>query len=315
MKCLLEKMLQIKESSIDFAQEDLDSAVWVKDRYGEYTIQPGAERRIFDVLSSYTDQDLKAVAAKIRVIGSITTNQYVEETDIDVHVIPKDPEQWSEEEVKKVKKWFDTNRDKIGGFIESHPIEVYIQTNENQDLLSDGVYDLLLHRWEKGPKLMPLDYDPYEDFSDIADDLRDTVEDADKLLGELSRDVIDYDVIQSAMGRMSPDQKQHFLARLESKLQEIEDDIQSLYRVRGDLVRTRRTTSAPTSPEQALHDVELAKKWKDANALFKFVGRYNYLKTISDLKKLLADDGEISPEDIDAIKQVIGVRNVSQTGE
>jgi hypothetical protein len=310
---LLDKTLQAYESVIDFAREDLDPMIWTKDRLGAYSLHPGAERRIYDILAVYPDEDLHALAAELRIVGSITTNQYVDDTDIDVHLVPKNPEQWSEDKAREVKVWFDENRDRIQGYISKHPIEVFIQTNPNQDLMSDGVYDLHRKQWVKGPKLMPLDYDPYEDFSSIEADLRDTVEDADKLLGELSRDVIDYDVIQAAMERMSPEQKQHFLIRLESKLQEIEDDIESLYRVRGELVQTR-TTSAPTSPEQALHDIELASKWRDANALFKYVVRYNYLRTIGDLKKLL-DDGEVSPEDMQAIRKIAGVPDVSQTGE
>lgn len=317
MSDLLDKILRLErvpyftESMIDFAREDLDPIVWNKDKLGRYSLQPSVERRIFDVLDSYPNQDLKSVAKELRIVGSIATNQWVEDTDIDVHLVPKDPAQWSEDDVNAVKDWFDENRDRINGYIGEHPIEVYIQTNINQDLMSDGVYDLFRHKWIKGPKLLPPDYDPYEDFSSIESDLRDTVEDADKLFGELKRDVIDFEVIKSAMERMTPEQKQHFLVRLESKLQEIEDDIEGLYRIRGELVQARSAASAPTSPEQALQDVQLAKKWRDANALFKFVARYQYLRVIGELKKLLSD-GEVSPDDVETIKRIAGVPDVSR---
>lgn len=310
MSDLLDKTLRATESMIDFAQDDLDPVVWAKDKLGRYSLQPDAERRILDVLAQYPDEDLRALAAELRIVGSIATNQWLDDTDIDVHLVPKNAAQWGEEDVKKVKLWFDDNRDQLDGYVGEHPIEVYVQTNPNQDLMSDGVYDLLRHQWVKGPKLLPPDYDPYDDFSSIETDLRNTVEDADKLFGELKRDVIDFDVIRTAMERMAPEQKQHFLARLQSKLQEIEDDIQGLYRIRGDLIQTRRAASAPMSPEQALHDVELAKKWRDANALFKFVARYQYLRVIGELKKLLAD-GEVSPEDVETIKRIAGVPDVS----
>lgn len=317
MSDLLDKILRLEripyltESMIDFAREDLDPVVWNKDKLGRYSLQPGAERRIFDVLASYPNQDLRSVATELRIVGSMATNQWVEDTDIDVHLVPKDPAQWSEDDVDAVKDWFDENRDQVDGYIGDHPIEVYVQTNVNQDLMSDGVYDLLRHKWIKGPKLLPSDYDPYEDFSSIEADLRSTVEDADKLFGELKRDVIDFEVIKSAMGRMTPEQKQHFLVRLESKLQDIEDDIEGLYRIRGELVQARSAASAPTSPEQALQDVQLAKKWRDANALFKFVARYQYLRVIGELKKLLSD-GEVSPDDVETIKRIAGVPDVSR---
>lgn len=318
MTDLLDKMLRISrfsevyESIIDFAQKDLDAVVWKKDKLGRYSLQHGVERKIFELLDAYPDADLKALMAELRIVGSITTNQWVEDTDIDVHLLPKDAAQWSEDDVMQVKQWYDENRDRIAGYVGRHPVEIYIQTNANQDLLSDGIYDLLRHVWIKGPKLLPLNYDPYEDFSRIESDLRNTVKDADKILGELKRDVIDFETIKSAIGRMSKEQKKHFLARLQSKLQEIEDDIEYLFRIHGEMVQKRHSASTPTSPEQALHDVEFARKWKDSNALFKFVDRYQYLRIIGELKKVLAD-GEVSSDEIQTIKKVAGVPNVSQT--
>jgi hypothetical protein len=252
---------------------------------------------------------LKAISSKIRIVGSITSNQYTEETDIDVHIVPKSVKDWNDKSSKKLKKWFDENRDKIHGYIGSHPIEVYIQVHENQDLLSIGLYEVLTRQWIKGPKLVPLDYNPYEDFSHIADDIRDTVEDADLLLGELKRDVIDFETLHSAMKRMSATQKKQFLNFLEKKLDEIEEGINELYRLRKDLVKTRQV-QIPKTPEDALQDVQRAKSWEDANALFKFVARYNYLRVIQDLKDLLEDDG-LSVRDINTIKQIVGGNDVS----
>lgn len=309
MKTLLEKLMSIEDSVIDFARDDLDPSVWLKHENGRYSLHPDAQRQIIRVLDAYPDRDLRSIADQIRIVGSIATNQYQDNTDVDVHVVPRNPEQWGENEGKAVKQWFDQHRDDLHGYIGEHPIEIYIQLDPNQDLLSDGVYSILQTTWLKGPKLLPPDYDPYEDFSSIEGDLRSTVEDADLLLGELKRDVIDYDVIKAAIGKMSTDQKRKFLVRLEAKLQEIEDDIQALFRIRGELVRNRTLSSPPATPEQALHDVELAKKWKDTNALFKFVARYQYLRVIGELKDLLGD-GEIEPGDVETIKQIAGVPNV-----
>jgi len=305
MKKLLEKLLTLFESSIDFPQKDLDLSVWDKED-DTYKIKPEVKDRIFDVLGKYPETHLLEVAKEIHIVGSSATNQYTDDADIDVHIIPEHIDEWTEESQNKVIEWFNEHRDEIDGYIEEHPIEVYIQLDPDQDLMSDGCYDLMTDEWLTGPKIVSLDYDPYEDFSGIADDLRNAVEDADKLFGELKRDVIDFDVIKAAMEQLSPEQKGLFLKRLKSKLEEIEEDIKALYAKRKEWVDARRTASKPSSPEQALKDVELAKRWKDENALFKFVNRYKYLKMIKALEELLADD-EISPDEVDTIKGIVGV--------
>jgi len=302
----------VKESSIDFPQKDLDPSIWLKED-DTYRIRPGIRRKILDVIGRYPDMDLIDTAsagisdaATIHIVGSITTNQYLEDSDVDVHiVVSKDSDFHGDEDFQnEVIQWFNDNRDEIGGYAGKHPIEIYLQYNPDQDLMSDGCYDLLADEWLAGPKVVPSDYDPYEDFSHIADDLRNTVEDADKLLGELKRDVIDYKVIEQAMKQLSPDQKGLFLGRLKNKLEEIEENIRALYAKRKDWVDARRVASKPSTPEEALKDVELAKKWKDTNAIFKFINRYRYLRTIRDLEELLEDD-EISSEEVDVINNIL----------
>ena len=75
---------------------------------------------------------------------------------------------------------------------------------------------------------------------------------------------------------------------------------------KGEWVDARRSASKP-SPEQALKDVDSTKQWRDTNATFKFINRYQYLKTIADLQKLLKDE-EITPDEVDQIKSIMGVQ-------
>ncbi len=299
---LLEK---IEESSIDFPRESLDSAVW--DLEGKIPIlRADVKKKILAILERYPDVPLLEIAEEIRIVGSIGTNQFLPTADLDCHIIPKNLEEWDEEKTNKVIRWFNENRDEIDGRIKAHPLEVYIQLNPSQDLMSDGVYDLLKDVWLVGPKIVPMSSDPYNDFSHIADDIRDTVEDADKLFGELKRDVIDFEVITDAMEQMSGEDKDRLVIKLEAKLEELEIDIEALYQKKGEWTAARRGASKPETPEQALKDVELARHWKDVNATFKFVNRYQYLRTINLLKELLGDD-EISHSEVSVIKTIMGI--------
>lgn len=298
------KAMRMFESSIDFPREDLDDAIWDKED-DTYTLKDEVKIHIIGVISKYPDKDLNDIAKKIHIVGSIGTNQYSDTADIDVHIVPKDSSEWDEESILDLQVWFNKHRDEIDGWLNEHPIELYIQVNPKQDLMSDSCYNLLSDEWLVGPKIVPMDFDPYKDFSHIVDDIQSAVEDADKLFGELKRDAIDYDVIKQAMERMSGKDKERLLQQLQSKLEELEEDIEALYTKRGEWVTARRGASKPGSPEQALKDVELAKQWRDTNATFKFINRYQYLKTITDLQELLADE-EITPDEVDKIKSIMG---------
>ena len=88
----------------------------------------------------------------------------------------------------------------------------------------------------------------------------------------------------------------------------MEEDIEKLYKERGEWVDARREASRPATPEQALKDIELAKHWKDVNATFKFISRYQYLRVIDSLNELIEDDG-ITPDEIPIIKNILGIKN------
>jgi len=293
------------ESSIDFPREDLDSAIWDKED-DTYILRAEVKEKIFGILKRYPDVPLLEIAKEIRIVGSICTNQFLSESDLDIHIIPENLGNWSEKDIKLLMDWFSEHRDEISGYVGTHPAEVYIQLNPDQDLMSDGCYSLLSDKWLVGPKIVSMSTDPYDDFSRIAQDIRDEVEDADRLFSELKRDVIDYEVIKQAMEEMSGEDKERLLQKLHSKLEELEVGIEALYKERGEWVDTRHTASKPETPEQALKDVELAKNWKDVNATFKFIHRYQYLQVIKNLEELLSDE-KITDEEVDKIKNIMGV--------
>lgn len=300
---LIENLFRISESVIDYPRETLDPQVWNKVGDG-YKLIKSVKEFILKVLESYGNTPkINKLADKIHIVGSICTNQYNDDTDIDVHlVIPENSVYYKDENFKdSVHNWFKKPGNEK--FVGKHPIEVYIQFNPNQELLSDGVYDIILDKWIKGPKILPLDYDPYDDFSDIMDDVRSVVKDIDLLMGELKRDIIDYDVMKKALLTIPAKYRGKLYTKIQSKLDEIENGIRELYNERNDLIKNRELISQPSTPEEALNSVELAKEWRDNNAIFKFVSRYKYLKIIKDLEEIM-DDG-IDDNDINSIKKII----------
>jgi len=309
----------IHESSIDYPREGLSPEIWEKLDDGSYTLKRSVANDILSVLSKFEYGVLLDIAKEIRIVGSICSNQYSDNADIDVHIIPDKEElnkvldtkrfiDTTEDRAvqyqKEIITWFNEHRDEIDGTIDGHPIEVYLQLNPIQDLMSAGVYDLVKNKWIKKPSITPTDVDPYDSYKEVMDSIASVVEDADKLFGELKRDVIDYDVIKEALLRVPKELRGKLKDNLKAKLDEIEDDIEKLSQKKSEWAQMRRNSSKPITSEEALNDYEAAKKWEKANVLFKLLSRYKYLKTISDLEKLIEDDS-LEDSDIDAIKDIM----------
>ncbi len=303
MRNLLEKIL--KESLIDFPQEDLDLSVWQKSE-DKYILRPEVKEKIFDVLKAYEPVDLVDIAEEIRIVGSIGTNLYTEDADIDVHIVPKDISAWTEEKQKETKVWFDEHAEEIDAFVDKHRIEVFVQLQSHIDHLSDSVYDVQNDEWKKGPRIVPMDFDPYEDFSNIGDDIKNAVQGTDIVIGELKRDVIDYETIHGVLPRLPKEAQEKLRVRLKGKLEDIEKDIESLHLKRKNWVELRRLGNKAIKSWEDLKNTKLVNDWRDMNAAFKFIARYQYMTIIKELEELLKDE-EITPDEVSKIKSIMGV--------
>lgn len=78
---------EVFESSIDFPRDSLDSAIWSKED-DTYILREDVKRKILSTLEKYSDVPLLEIAKEIRIVGSLTTNQYLDIADLDCHIIP-----------------------------------------------------------------------------------------------------------------------------------------------------------------------------------------------------------------------------------
>lgn len=295
---LFQSIRRITESSIDYPMSDLDLNVWQKIGK-EYKLKDDVKKKILSFISTYPSHDLRKEAEKISIVGSIGSNQYRQDTDIDVHIVPrKDSELWDNKEVQKdVKDW--SRNTEVHIF--KHPIEIYIQSDPEQDKASIANYDIISDRWIIGPNIVSQDYDPYEDFKDLFDEIRDLSGESDLKIGELKRDVIDFKIMQQAFKNMSGETRVVLLKQISNKLKELEGTINDLYSDRKEWIDLRHSAS----PTDAKSDAEDVRNWRDANAIFKFMDRYKYLKIIDELHKLVRDDGLLSHDEIDKITGIL----------
>lgn len=292
----LNKLDKLFESTVDFSRGELCPEIWEKTG-DSYNIRKDVEDKIYEILSQYSGYyDLRDMAKEIHVVGSIGTNLYADDADLDVHLIMK--EEMPEEERNKIYKFFENKN-----FIGSHPVNVYIQSNPNQELVGDALYDLGSHTWISGPLIAPDDYNPYEAFKDVISNMPDTLENTDLLMAELKRDVIDAEGIKEALKKLPKEAKEKIKAALEAKLSEIKDDIAGLYDERKNLADIRKQSSAPSSPEEA-EEIKKSGEWANNNAMFKFISKYGYLKVIKELEKFIEDD-KVTSEEVPQIQKTL----------
>ena len=169
------------ESILDTPKDGLDPAVWKADDSGKFVLTDEAQTKIQTIV----DYEIRKFGLKnvsVRITGSITSNQYSEDSDIDVHMSFDGLNEGNSDDLNKVArrdfeehfKMDNPNSYNIG----NHPIEIYFQVNPYQDLMSIGCYDFIQKMWMVGPDLKPLDFDPYSEFySDGMEYVKDVISD------------------------------------------------------------------------------------------------------------------------------------------
>lgn len=293
------------ESSVDFPREGLATDVWDK-KDGQYKLRQDVKDTINVLIDEYPELNLRDYLDGVRIIGSIGTNLYTDDVDVDVHLQPNDkfmaldsPDEWK----RKIKRWSIGKDIKIG----DHPLELYVQLNPQQDLMSDGVYDMDSDTWVKGPTMYPDDYNPYVVFANVIDKVKELSGEFDLDIGELKRDVIDYTRVKKTLEYLTPNGRSKLHQYLTLKVKEIENDIQKLMKDKKVLADLRKRNSQ-ASPDEILKDPAIEKKWRESNALFKFIDRYGYLRLATELELMMKDDKVTEPE-IDQTRMLLGMED------
>lgn len=288
------------ESSIDFPRKDLDLSVWKKEGV-KYQLRGESKKSIIDAIKSYEQIDLLKLSERIWIIGSICTNLYEDDSDIDVHLVLDESVKNPDAVQKAVKQW--TNDEPF--YIQDHPIQLYIQNVPEQDLISDGIYSLDEMQWVKGPYFVDNNYNPYEVYHDVIDRISSNAQLADIHLGELRRDVIDYEVLKDAYSKLPNISQEKVKLYLNMKLEEIDHDIEQLLIDKKQWVDLRRQSSIGFTADEFKSNVNIIRSWKNSNALFKFINRYGYFRVISELEKIVSKDTELTDQDVKHVRRAI----------
>ena len=170
--------MKTDESIIDFPKEGLCPEVWEKvigeNGQEEWGLTDEAYRKILFVTEyiyeCIKDTENYTYGIGAHITGSITSNCYTENSDIDVHFYctNKDATELDADKLTEaVRAHFEENlkdEDLDSAYIGKHPIEVYFQGNVFQDMMSVGCYDVLTKRWIVGPDFTDQEFNPYSEY-------------------------------------------------------------------------------------------------------------------------------------------------------
>lgn len=289
-------------SILDYPWSGLDPSVWDKE-LKLYSFQKDFILRLIEELSRGSSFTYPSEAVKdITIIGSLTTNRWLLESDLDVHIVVdiasfqqnyrKDS---SYEEVVAYldnlrKEW---NKTKLILPMTQHPIEIYFEdrTTNPSNLESVGCYSMVSNKWEKPPVVFDASLDIEECKKQVLEQAEDLAQELDGSFGKIRRDIKRIDEFYQVITSWKPEIQKQFYDKIYSKVQDIEQEIKRSIGIKQELVDERHRKQNPSS---------------DNEIIFKYLARYGFFTILQDLKDLLMiNGGEISIDELPLVKTII----------
>ena len=270
----------LAESSIDFIRRTFAPTVFIDEESAEPTMRPELRQQIADHVALINKV---APVKQYFIKGSILTKQYTDKADIDVFVrVRPTGVSTMEEDMEKV--W--SKIDGVYAKNTTHPLQYYI-TDAKYDLKNtEAAYDVKNNTWLSRAVEKEIDELKY------ANALKNKLNRLDVMTGELRRDVIDHELLDS----IPHDQVDNIAKKTNDKLKEVEYDIKALIKSYKEIAGARKEAFAQEmTPEQIS---EYGRKTHlPGNVIFKFVERYHYLEFLRRLRDILGDDKQLSKDE------------------
>ena len=251
------------------------------------------------IMKQFTEFKKEYPILDYSLIGSILTKRYRDDADLDINILFDVPKEKQEEErIRLSKKYLSVkNPDNVQGKLipgTKHPINYYFitdkKTYDDQNKKADAVYDIGKNKFIKRPDDFVFDIDTY------IKDFNKKVQEIDVIRGELKRDIIDYDELKD----LTPNDILDLQDKINSKLEEIEDNIQQIIKI-GDNVESDRRAAFDTDMTPDEIRIYGIKNRLPKNVIYKMLEKYHYLKFYKKCKQIL-DDGKVSDKEIDDLK-------------
>lgn len=278
----------MREAIIDIPQADLAPSIFVTDG-AKPKLQPAVRKHILTLASQYAQWGR---ISDVLLIGSILTKQYDAETDLDVTIVMIP---FSEQAYMEARQYAGSTWDTDYIQDTAHPINYFVREDWQEDL-ADHIYNVLNDEWIKQTEVTPVDIDDYYK------SFQDYVQQIDISKGELTRDLVDYDILR----KFDLDAISSLKGQLTQKIDEIDVDVKEIVATYKTIRALRRLSFRKDLTPDDIIKYQIRNKLP-ANVVYKLLERYHYLQLLGAVTKALEKaDGDIeSPEDVDIVKQAL----------
>jgi len=292
-------------SIIDYPRSGLDSKVWTTQGILKPRIKDFILKKLDKFFRSkgYTLNEILSAVNAVYFIGSLTSYQYTDKTDLDIHfhfdqnkikdVLRRHGQiVKSNEELDEIlnKEWKDAiDEDIIPGT--QHPLEVYFEIDGfTKSDNSDGVYDILNDKWLKEPPSIEDDFDVEEIYPAAVDEAIDIMRNIDDKIGHIKREIKDISLLKETLRSWDKGKKKLFFKKLLDKIDTIEKSIRDIVEMGSEIIDNRQDDYVKQSED---------------NIKFKYLQRYKYIWLVKNLEDALEDEKEkIQVEDDDDIERI-----------
>ena len=271
----------ILESILDDPKEGLCPDVWKPSSMPPVLLDE-AQNKI-DKLIAWAQEQYKFNDLSVYIIGSICSNSWTEDSDIDIDfcALGSTENDNDEEAVRefgwRFKKSFidiyakDNPDDaKIG----SHPIEVYFNPNPFQCFMSIGCYNVLEKKWEVGPELKDSDFDPVSEYyADAMKQVKKILEDIRNIIFEL------YELAFACKKSNDSDFKKKMQKTIVKKIDDAVKVFNQMKVVRSNFQKPCKTKEEALKRRQD-------RKQHVVDAAFKLLDKFGYISILKDFVNL-----------------------------
>lgn len=286
----------IPESILDAPRDDLCQEVW------NTSSQPPAllddVQQKLDNLIDWAQSRYHFNNLSVYIIGSICSNSYSDDSDIDIDFCALDATENDNDE-KTVKEFaWNFKKDFIDNYQNkfpdqckagNHPFEVYFSPNPFQCFMSVGCYNVLERKWEVGPQMKNAQFDPISEYYNEA------MKQVKKILKDIRNTIFNiYEIAFACKKSNDLAFKDEMHKSIVNKLDEAAKLFYQMKDVRSNFQRPCK------SKEEALKRRE-NKKRHVVDAAFKFLDKFGYISILKDFIQLKYDieDDESALENID----------------
>jgi len=276
-----------EESIVDVEKEAHSPNIWLPGE--DLALRPDVRQIILQLSVPFTQW---GKITDVFLIGSLTTKQYTDESDLDITLII---EPFSDESLRAAKTAAGTgaNLQLLPGT--SHPINYYVRQDWDETV-ADQVYDILGNKWLKQTEIPEVTLNKYMDtFGKIVSAI-------DLTKAELKRDIVDYE----GLSKFTPEQATKLQQMVQKKVDEIDFDVKKLASTYKVVHSLRKMAFRGSMTPEEIKDYHI-KNLLPANVVYKLLCKYHYDHFLKAISKVLKQAGEkiSTTSDVQAVKSTM----------